>query len=60
MKILDYFKKKNEQQEQTEEQQIKDCLYKFYEHCQENGYRIQGYKDGVLMPDVLAFEIIRK
>jgi hypothetical protein len=60
MKILDYFKREKEQQEQTEEEQIKDCLYKFWEHCQTNGYRLQGYKDGVLLPDVLTFEIIRR
>jgi hypothetical protein len=48
-----------QQKELTEEEQIKNCLFKFWEHCQNGGYRIQGFKDGILMPDVITFEIIR-
>jgi hypothetical protein len=60
MKILEFWKrqkKKQEQQEQSEEQQIKECVYKFWQYCEKGGYRLQGYKEGVLLPQIVTFEL---
>jgi pyruvate dehydrogenase complex dehydrogenase (E1) component len=61
-KIMNYFRKTNNQQHhkkepETQEQQIKNCLYKFWEYCNNGGYQLQGYKDGVLLPEIITCEI---
>jgi hypothetical protein len=43
--------------ESDEQQQIKDCLFEFWTYCNDNGYKMQGYKEGALMPDVITCKI---
>lgn len=44
--------------ELTEEEEIKNGLYDFWNEYTGKGYQIQAYKEGELVPDIKIFNVI--
>lgn len=61
MKLFNLLSSKNIEPEQkaiTEEEQIKDLLYQFYEFCQEGGFEIRGIKKELFSESYVRFALV--